>query len=185
MGVPETDRASLSRLPSNVCRDRWSWARRLGGIDALATRVRVHMTGDGAENVVLEGARVRVHRRLRPPQGVYARCPVGGASMSPRQISAILDSRNPEVAYQVEGGDPAPPFAFVFPQGQVEREIFDIVGYASRCLCEWYVEFYFRVGDSQESVIRRVPVNGYLRTTGTGAAEPAVWRRGRWRPAPL
>jgi hypothetical protein len=177
---PDETPASLSRPTSNDCRERWPWARRLGGIDALQSRVRVYVTGDGVEDVVLDGIRIRVLKRDKPTTGVHARCPVGGASISPRQILVDLDRRKPQLTYLAEGGDRSKPFAFVFPKGSTEREVFDVVGYATRCSCTWDVEFTFRVGDERTALVRRFPERP-LRTTGVGAANAVEWRGGRWR----
>jgi hypothetical protein len=177
---PHRTRASLPPPTSNDCRERWPWARELGGIDALQSRIRVYVTGDGVEDVVLDGVRVRVHRREAPAEGVYARCLVGGASISPRQILIDLDRDKPRLTYLAEGGSESKPFAFVFPKGKTEREIFDVVGYATRCMCTWDVEFTFRVGDERTALVRHVPEQP-LHTTGVEAADGAVWRRDRWR----
>jgi hypothetical protein len=177
---PDETRTSLPGPTSDDCRERWPWARRLGGIDALQSRIRVYVTGDGVEDVVLDGVRVRVHERDAPAKGIYAQCPVGGASISPRQILVDLDRERPRLTYLAEGGNQSEPFAFVFPKGKTEREVFDVVGYATRCTCTWDVEFTFRVGDERTAVVRHFPSRP-LRTTGIGAANAVTWRAGRWR----
>jgi hypothetical protein len=180
MGIPTETTVSLPRPPSDDCRERWPWARESNGIDALQSRIRVYVTADGVEDVVLDGVRVRIHQRQAPAHGVYARCLVGGASISPRQILVDLDPQKPRLTYAAEGGDSSKPFAFVFPKGKTEREVFDVVGSTTRCTCTWDVEFTFRVGDKRTSLVRHVPSRP-LRTTGTAAADAVVWRAGRWR----
>jgi hypothetical protein len=68
------------------------------------------------------------------------------------------------------------------PKGGTEREVFDVVGYATRCTCTWDVELTFRVGDERTTLVRHFPERP-LTTTGIGAADAVEWRDGRWRPA--
>ena len=143
----------------------------------------MYVTGDGVEDVVLDNVRVRVHRRGKPAHGVYARCPVGGGSFTPRQLFIDLDRTPPRLTYLATGGNERGPFAFEFPKGTTEREVFDVVGYTTRCTCTWDVEFTFRVGDERTPLIRHFPERP-LTTTGVGAARAVACRAGRWRPSP-
>jgi len=179
---PTETRASLPRPPSDDCRERWPWAQKLNGVDALQSRIRVYVTGDGIEDVILDGIRVRIHQRREAIKGVYARCVVGGASISPRQILIDLDPRKPRLTYSAQGGGTSKPFAFAFPKGKTEREVFDVVGYSTRCACTWDIALTFRVGDKRTPLVRHVP-DRPLRTTGIAAADDVVWRAGRWRPS--
>jgi hypothetical protein len=178
---PSRNATTLGPPPTDVCRDRWRWAQRLNGIDALQTQVRVYMTGDGVEDVLLDGIRVQVRERARPAAGAYATCRVGGASASPRAIYIDLDRRQPKMTFDQGGENYTKTFAFAFPKGKSEREIFDIIAWSTKRKTTWQVEFSFLIGEKR--VARTVPERGYFTTTGVRAAEPLEWDGSRWRRA--
>ena len=125
---------------------------------------------------------MHVQERSRPATGAYATCRVGGASASPRAIYVDLDPRQPKMTFDEGGENYTSTFAFVFPEGRTEREIFDIIGSSTKREITWRLEFSFLIG--QARVIRSIPESGHFSTTGVSAAEPLEWDGRRWRRAP-
>ena len=121
-------------------------------------------------------------KRRHPVAGAYVPCETGGASASPRGVYVELDPKQPRLHFQDEGGAPRKAFAFEFPKGKTEREIFDVTGYALKHEVVWRVEFSFLIGDQR--VVRMVPDSGYFVTTGPGRARRLSWYRDQWQRAP-
>jgi hypothetical protein len=176
---PASATSPPSKPPDGACRDMWKWSRSNGGVDAKQTRVRVYVRGDGVEDVVLDGARVLIDRRIAPAQGALVSCFTGGAEGYPRSLEVDLDADEPTVTYLDDSSSPTRPFVFRFPKGKTETEIFEVMGLASRYDCRWSIELSFLVGEKR--VFRRIPDSGFLETTGTTNAQQISWDGRRWR----
>lgn len=172
-------RRQLPPPPRGLCRDRRSWARRLGGVDARFTRVEVILEGNASGTLVLDEIRAQVVGRRPPLKGSWLVCSVGGAEASPRRIEVDLDRDPPLVQYLREGDEPVrAPILFTLKKGEVET--FFVHAKTTTCDCSWRI--FFRLLERGRRHVITVDDDGRpFRTTATNRSAYYVWDRKRWR----
>jgi hypothetical protein len=144
---PEADLTS----PPSDCRDWHAWAHARGAVDADESHHRVTLIARRDVLVVVDGLRVRVHRREQSPGWRSIICGVGGAGVSPRHARIELSGFDPPMTYWIdEDGDQiAPPR---FSLSATEVEMLHISANVGDEWVEWTIELLVLV-DGQRKVI--------------------------------
>jgi hypothetical protein len=126
---------------------RWSWAHRLGGIDAYQTLIRVKISGADRTPVIVDNLRVKVVRRgpaLAAPLFSYLGL---GSGQGVRYFEVDLDRRAPVTRY-VGGSGPGAkkhdPFPLRVTHSDVE--VIDLLADTLRCDCEWVAKLDWESG---------------------------------------
>lgn len=174
--------ANVSAPPSH-CPDWRRWARALGGVDGNATQLRLTVTARRDILVVVDGLRVRVHRRSPVPAWRSITCGVGGADITPRRAEIHLSDFNPPtVAWVDDGGDPVASPTFSLSGSDAEMlYIWALVGDE---WVEWTAELLVLV-DGQRKVVEISDRGQPFKTSGSaGAASHHMWVSGgdQWDP---
>ena len=110
----------IGEPPGPVCREWWTWAHGMEGMDAGYTHVRLMVTGLSDMDVVVDALQVRVLDRYDAPAGTTIICATGGADLVPRHIDVDLDHEPPLTEYRDSGGDPTSRFLFTLRKGETE-----------------------------------------------------------------
>jgi hypothetical protein len=172
--VPHGVRVTSS--PSG-CEDLEPWLRRVGGLDAGSTRLRVVVQGQSSTPVLLSNLRVNVLNASPPPTGTSLYCgPQGIAEISP--IFIDLDRR----PVSVRSGSGARPFGFTVGQGEIET--FDIEASTDRSHVTWTMTLELIV-DGHKSEMQ-IDDHGHPFQTTVAPARRSVWSwdyQGGWSNA--
>ena len=114
------------------------------------------------------------------PIGIEIRCPVGGASASPRAVWVDLDWDPGVVSFTESGGDNSGPFLFTLAKGEVET--FLVIAQATVAAVSWVAELLLVVDGRR--VTQRLDDNGApFRTSGSQDLPAYYWDGSVWSVA--
>lgn len=160
--------------PAGTCRERYAWAKELGGWDAGFSDVRVYLRGVKDEPVVIDQAKLHIAQTSSKRVGVKLLCPVGGASLDPLALRVDLDEEQIEFG-RIEDGPR--PFLLTLKSGEIEP--LEIVAYSQHHDVRWWLELSTLWKDRRGTL--RIDDHGQpFRTSGT-AVRSLAWVDGRWR----
>ena len=116
---------------------RYSWAHRLGGVDADQTLVRLSISGTSSSATVLQQLRVRVLQCGPPLTGTDVSYRGLGDGIGVRYFFVVLDQSLPTVVYswpdlRANGNQPFP----LRVTNSIQEE-FDVVGQVNHSDCDW------------------------------------------------
>jgi hypothetical protein len=161
----------IGEPPGPVCREWWTWAHGMEGMDAGYTHVRLMVTGLSDMDVVVDALQVRVLDRYDAPAGTTIICATGGADLVPRHIDVDLDHEPPLTEYRDSGGDPTSRFLFTLRKG--ETEVFFIWARVTQGGCDWVADLHLLVNGKRRSI--RVDSEGRpFRTVSSTGQGPGV-----------
>lgn len=160
--------ADLDAPPAH-CPDWRSWVRQRGGIDEAQTQLRVTLVARKDLVVVVDGVRVRVHKRTAAPPWLAIQCMVGGASVTPRRGEIDFTLFDPPlVDWLDESGDRIPAPTYSLSDSDVEVvHLWANVGESE--LVEWTAELLLLV-DGQRLVVTIADGGRPFVTAGAGNA---------------
>ena len=175
------DIAAVGPPPSGVCRDWRNWARVRAGVDADATKLQVTVEGRSDSEVRIDRLEIEMLRRAEPLRGSHARCDVGGASASPRQVYVDLDDDPPRVEFVERGDSPGenPRRYFLFSPSRGEVETFLIYATAARGSYDWIGRLWY-VAEGQRQFVEITDGGDPFRTTASNRARTYTWLNGAW-----
>jgi hypothetical protein len=177
--------SSASMLPPppeglNACYGRYEWSRRLKGIEAERTLIRVTVSATGSQPVAITGFQVHVLSRRAPAKdGVTADCPGLGSSGPSAVHLVIADLDDNPVAiesYPVGSSKPDPTFTFTLAPG--ESQVFDLLARSIACLCTWDGSLEVTVGGEEQTVPIEEHSRPFLTTALSG--QLVEFRHGHW-----
>lgn len=178
---PEAD---LSDPPPSHCPDWYTWARARGGVDQTQTQVRVTLTARKDLMVVVDGLRVRVHRRQDVPPWRSMVCGVAGADLAPRRAEIRLSDFEPPVVYWLDhNGDSVTTVQFSLAEDDVE--MLHIWAYSADTeWVEWTAELLVLVDGKRRMVPIGDPAKPFVTSGGDGTASQHMRLSGgdEWNP---
>lgn len=171
---------ALPAPPAGTCRERFKWARRIGGVDAYRSKFRVYLRGKEDEPVIIDGVNLVIGKRGKPAHGsVHVACPVGGAQPNPVMLYANLD--RPSLRHgRID--DPARPFLLTLAKNEVET--LEVQASTRRFDAEWWLDLKMKVGDDRRTM--RIDDDGraFRTTIPPRGSSTVAWDGGAWRLAP-
>jgi hypothetical protein len=132
--------------------DCWTFhetVTRAGGVPAGSTRLRLTLTGQEPDGLLISGMRARVLLRAGPLQGKRIGClgTIGGLA-EVRPIRINLDDPSPIARF--DRGKGYAPLTFTLAEDEIE--IFDISAATESCYCEWVLDIDLLVGGKRQTI---------------------------------
>ncbi len=168
-------------------RGRFRWAKAMDGVDALATVVRLVISGRGSAPVTVHSLEVEKVETTQSLAGTLVTYTGQGAGQPVRYFAIDLDREPAEVKYLLNGNEKA---AFPYRVSQSELELFDIYASTSRNHIAWRLRLHYTAEDGQGSVViddggepfRTTAMASAAFWEGRGPPPQAAyyWRAGRW-----
>lgn len=133
-----------------------AWLRSHGAVDYLETKLRLSLTSDTDEPILIRNIRVDVQRR-QPLAGTYVYCPTAGANSATLLIFE-LDEQTPEARQWTEDGLRRKvgffPY-FAHHNVSIKKDEtcdFVIIGSAKSCFARWRLVVDYEVGGHQKTL---------------------------------
>lgn len=164
----------LPRPPRGTCRERFAWARDLGGRDAFRSKIRVYLRGKSSEPVIVQGFRVQASRSRPSGRGTHVACPVGGAVANPLMIYVNLDK--PSARF---GRIDERPRRFLLTVDNDEVETLEVQAQTTRYDAEWWLELEARVGGKRK--VLRIDDGGRPFRTAAPRRRAVAWDGRKWQ----
>jgi hypothetical protein len=162
---------------------RYSWAKEMGGVDALATVLRLVIRGRGEAPVTLHGLEVEIVERRAPLAGTLLTYDGQGAGQAVRFFEIGLDEEPPAVTYV--GDDATEEAPFPYRVSQSELEVFDLYAFTLQHYVEWRLRLAYTDDEGSETIV--IDDHGEpFQTTAHGGSDPLpgqhsyYWRDGGW-----
>ncbi len=162
---------------------RFRWAREMGGIDALATVLRLVIRGSSDAPVTLHSLDVEIVSRRPPLEGTLLTYDGQGAGQAVRYFEIKLDEPTPTVTYVADEGEEATHFPYRV--SRTELEVFDIYAVSVQEHVQWRLRLAYTDDEGEGTVV--IDDDGKpFETTAHGGSEPLpgqhayFWRDGAW-----
>ena len=162
---------------------RYRWAKEMGGVDALATVLRLVLRGRSEAPVTLHGLEVEIIERRPPLPGTLLTYTGLGAGQAVRYYKIGLDEEPPSVKYIADETTEEVPFPYRV--SLTELEVFDIYAATSQHHVEWRLKLAYTDDEGAETMV--IDDHGEpFQTTAHGGSDPLpgqhhyYWLDGGW-----
>jgi len=130
-------------------RGRYAWAKRMGGVDALSTTLRLVIRGRSDAPVVLNNLEVETVEARPPLAGTLVSYLGQGAGEPVRFFEIDLDRSPAAVKYFKRGGQVV---LFPYSVSKTDVEVFDIYAYTLRHDVRWRLRLNYTAADKQGTI---------------------------------